>query len=422
MSDDEGLDRRTAMVAAFGLAAAPALAQLPTPGADIARDDTYWAAYATLFEHPRGTIQLEHGYFGAIARPVREAYRATLDRIDRDTALYARIGYGADIARVRAVAAATLGVAPDEIAFTRNASESMQILIGGYHGLKPGDAVLLADLDYPAMQDAMRWLEERRGVRVVRIDIPEPATHESILATYQRAFADIPRLKLALVTHVGHRTGLMMPVRAIVEQARAAGIDVLVDSAQAWGQTEFTLPDLGADFVGLNGHKWIGAPLGIGLVYIKRSRLDAIAPFMGSPPNPQMPIEQRLHTGTINFAAWLALEPALALHNRITVAAKAARHRHLRNLWVEPLLANPRIEVLTPQDPRLHSGSTAFRIKGITTMAANTALAKRLLEDFRIMTVAREGAAHGACVRITPAPFTPPADLAALVTALDHLA
>lgn len=415
-------NRRNIIAASIGLAAAPVPAQLPTPGPDIARDTAYWAAYGQLFDRPTGTIQLEHGYFGAVARPVRDAYRATLDRVNRDTALYARRGYAADIARVRAAAAATLGVAPDEIAFTRNASESMQLLIGGYHALKPGDSVLIADLDYPAMQDAMRWLEERRGVRVVQITIPEPATHDSILAAYARAFADTPRLKLALVTHVGHRTGLMMPVAAIVAQARAAQIDVLVDSAQAWGQTEFTLPDLGADFVGLNGHKWIGAPLGIGLIYIKRARLDAIAPFMGSPSNPVMPIESRLHTGTINFATWLALEPALELHNRIGVAAKAARHRHLRSLWVTPLVEHPRLEILTPEDPRLHTGATAFRIKGMTTMAQNAALSKRLLDEFRIMTVAREGAAKGACVRITPAPFTPEADLAALVQALQAIA
>ncbi len=424
MTTATGIDRRMMMAAALAMGAAPgaARAAMPTPAADVARDSAYWAAYGDLFDRPQGIIQLEHGYFGAMAKPVRDARAAWEERVNRDTAWYTRGAFEDDLATVRAAAAASLGVSPDEIAFSRNASEAMQVLIGGYHRLAPGDAVLISDLDYNAMQDAMRWLAERRGVKVVQITIPEPASHAAILDLYARAFADTPRLKLALVTHVTHRTGLMMPVAAIAALAKSAGVDVLVDSAQAWGLTPFTLPELGADFVGLNGHKWIGAPVGIGIVYIRRERLDAIAPFMGAPDTPGRPIESRLHPGTINFANWLALGDALKMHDAIGTAAKSARQLYLRDAWVKPLLGDPRIEILTPEDRRLYAGSTAFRLKGKTTMAENTAITRALLADHRIMTVPREGAARGACVRITPAPFTTEPELAALVSAIRTLA
>jgi selenocysteine lyase/cysteine desulfurase len=418
-----GLDRRQVMAAALALGStAAARAAMPAPAGDVARDSAYWAAYGDLFDRPQGVIQLEHGYFGAVAAPVRAALARWQERVNRDTAWYARGAYSDDLAVVRAQAAAVLGVAPDEIAFSRNASESMQVLIGGYHRLAPGDSVLISDLDYYAMQDAMRWLADRRGVKVVQIAIPEPASVEAILATYQRAFADTPRLKLALLTHVTHRTGLVMPVAEIGAMARRAGIDTMVDAAQSWGLSDMTLPAMDSDFVGLNGHKWIGAPVGVGIVYIKRDRMDAIAPFMGAAETPQMPIESRLHPGTISFATWLTLGDALTMHQSVGTPAKAARQRYLRNAWVQPLLGDPRIAILTPEDPRLFAGSTSFRLKVRTTMVDNVAIAQRLLKDHGIMTVAREGAARGACVRVTPAPFSTEADLAALVTAIRAIA
>lgn len=411
-----------------GLGALPlgAAAQtLPTAEADPHRrgsNTAYWEQVRALYDLPSEIVQLENGNFGAMARPVLAAYEAATLRVNREGSYYARRGYPADLERVRGRLARVLGAAPDEIAFTRGASEALQALISGYHRLAPGDQVLYADLDYPAMQAAMDWLRERRGVDVLRIALPEPATREGLIGTYARAVDAHPRLKLVLLTHVSHRTGLVLPVREIVARLRNAGVDCIVDSAHAFGQLDVTLSDLGADFVGLNLHKWFGAPLGVGALYVKRARLDAIEPFMADRTLPSDDVRARVHTGTANFAAFLAVEPALELHEAIGAPAKEARLRRLRDLWAEPLREHRGVQVLTPSDPGLTCALTSFRLTGRTSPEDNAAIAGELLRRFGVFTVHRTGVAAGACVRVTPGVFTREAEVLRLRDAVAALA
>lgn len=203
--------------------------------------------------------------------------------------------------------------------------------------------------------------------------------------------------------------------------ARTRGVDVIVDSAHAWGQLDFKLGDLGADFVGLTCQKWIGAPLGVGLFYIKRDRLDSIDPSMGEDPGARETVQERIHTGTTDIAALLSVSDALDFHQRIGVRAKEARLRHLRDSWAEQARSLPGLEILTPTDPRLTCALTSFRLKGKTSLADNRAVAKRLLDQFDIFTVERDGPARGACVRVTPGIFTLDEDIHQLLRALRSL-
>ncbi len=385
-------------------------------------DEAAWARVRALYDLPPGVIQLENGNWGVMARPVLQAYVANQRRVNRDGSYYARRDFARDIAAVRARLAAALGVEPEEIAFTRNATEALQALIAGYAKLRAGDQVLLADLDYDSMQTAMRWLTTRRGVGAVEIALPEPATHQGLIDAYEAALVAHPKVRLMLLTHVSHRTGLVLPVREIIAMARSRGVDVILDSAHAWGQLDFRLPELGADFVGLNLHKWIGAPLGVGAMVIRRQRLEDIEPFMGEPDPDGPSIEARVHTGTTNFAAYLTVPDALNLREQIGASAIEARLRALRTGWAEPLRHHPGIEILTPPDPRLFAGITSFRLRGQTTPAQNRALAQTLLDRFGVFTVARSGVAAGACVRVTPGVFTTMAEIAALRDAVRSLA
>lgn len=371
------------------------------------------------FDVTSEVIQLENGNFGTMPRPVAEAYKRHIDTVNRRGSYYARREAAADFARLRAHAAAVLGVGADEIAFTRGATEALQVLIGGYNRLHPGDAVLIADLDYDSTQAEFRALVQRRGVSLISIDLPEPATHQALIDAYAAALKANPKIRLMLLTHVSHRTGLVLPVAAISAMARTHGVDVIVDTAHGWGQLDFKLGDLGADFVGLTCQKWIGAPLGTGIVYIRRERLDAIDPFFGEEGES---IDHKIHTGTTNLAAFLAIGDALDFHTSVGAAAKEARLRGLRDRWAEALRDHPRIEILTPADPRLTCGITSFRLKEKTETAQNRAIAEQLLKQFNIFTVERSGAARGACVRVTPGLFTSEQDIDALVTALKAMA
>jgi selenocysteine lyase/cysteine desulfurase len=409
--------------AAAALPAARTLAQLPpaTDPALLARDEAHWARIASLYDAPpSGIIQLEAGHFGAMPRSVRTAFEQRTDRINRETTLYTRGPFAEDAEAVRDAAAALLGVGRDEIAFTRGGSESMATLIGGYNRLRPGDAVLYADLDYDAMQAGMESLGPRRGVRVVRISLPEPATRQLLIDAYDRALAADPAIRMILLTQLSHRTGLVPPIKEIVAVARARNVDVLLDVGHALGQIDFSLRDLGVDFAGLNLHKWIAAPLGVGLVYIRKDRIADVDSALLAGPDGQG-IDARVHTGTVNFAALLTVPDAIAVHNKIGIAAKAQRLLYLRDRWAEALRDEPRIEILTPSDPALHAGITSFRIKGKTSFADNVALRKSLFDRHRVFTIERAGPAKGACVRVSPSFINDSDDMDRLVVALREI-
>jgi isopenicillin-N epimerase len=380
---------------------------------------TDWQAIAALYDVSRAVIQLENGNFGTMARPVFDAYRRHLERVNREGSFYARRQAGPDLMAVRAKAAAVLGADPGELVVTRGATEGLQMLIAGYDRLRPGDGILTADLDYDSMQSAFAGLVQRRGVKLFAIALPEPATYQSLIDAYEAALKANPSIRLMLVTHVSHRTGLVLPVKEIVAMARTRGVDTIVDAAHSWGQIDFRIDDLGADFVGFTAHKWIGAPLGVGFSYIRKDRIGDIAPALGEQGDA---IEARLHTGTTNFAAALAVSDALDVHTRIGAAAKQARLSSLRDRWAEALRDHRGIDILTPPDPRLRCGITSFRLKGRTSTAENKAVAAELLTRFNIFTVERAGVARGACVRVTPALFTNDGDIDALIAALKTMA
>lgn len=412
----------TGAVTAAGVSTVAAASKLPTRPATapekLATDESYWRQVAAQYDITRDVVQLENGNWGSMSLPVLAAYERHQRKVNQQNSYYARREYLADHEQARARIAAALGVSVEEIALTRNATEALQALIGSYNVLRPGDAVLFSDLDYDAMQMNMQWLAARRGVKVVKIDLPEPATWQGVIDAYAAALKAHPQIRMMLLTHVSHRTGLLLPVREIAELARQHQVDVILDSAHAWGQVDFRLASLGVDFVGLNAHKWIGNAIGVGVMYIRRERIPAIDPYMGDMAFPAADIRSRVHTGTSNFAAVLTASDALDFHEAIGTPAKEARLRYLRDLWAEPLREHPEWEILTPQDKRMYAGITSFRRRGRTSLDDNVALARRLLEEAKIFTVHRSGMASGACVRVTPAVFNNPEDVGRLLKAL----
>ncbi len=418
-------DRRAFLQGAAGTLVSLSAGCATTPDRTTAQggrlDEDFWHSVRADFELPDHVIQLENGAWGVMSLPVRQAYFRHQKRINQQGSYYTRREFGADATAVRARVAASLGVHTDEIAFSRNATEALQALIGGYNRLVPGDGVLLSDLDYDSMQTAMRWLKSRRAAEVHEIALPEPATKDGLVSAYEAAFEAHPNIRLILLTHVSHRNGVVMPVAEVTALARARGIDVILDSAHAWGQVDLRLNDMGTDFAGLNLHKWIGAPIGVGLMFIRRGRLADIDPFMGEPEGRGIAIDTRLHTGTTNFAALLSVADALDYHDRIGAERKAARLRFLANSWTEPARSLPGIEIVSPPDQVLRAGIAAFRRRGETRPEQNRELAERLLKDFGIFTVVRTGLASGACVRVTPGIFTSEAEIRHLLNALEHI-
>lgn len=384
-----------------------------------ADNERHWQAIAERYVLEPGPINLENGYFGRMSRAVQAQYLEHVAFINRSNSLYVRQrfeqGQNVDILRQLA---GLIEAAPEAIAFTRNATEALQSLIRNYNGLKPGDQVLISDLEYDTVKGAMRWLAGYRGVEVIEISHTHPASFDSLLQTYRETFAQYPRLKMMALTHVTHRTGLVMPVEAIARAAREHGIDVILDGAHALGQIEFNLAALGIQFAGFNLHKWIGAQLTLGFLYIAPERLADIDPDMGEFHYPATDVRARTPYSTPNFPALMTLPLVLEEHRALGgSAAKGARVNYLRDLWVSQVRQLPGIEVLTPDDPRLYCGITAFKFTG----RDQAAMAQRLLKEYYLFTTTRVGAAFGTCIRVTPGLVTSAADIGVLVKAITEL-
>lgn len=387
----------------------------------VAQDESYWARVAAHYRVSPGFTNLEAGYFGMMAAPVLAEFHRQVDRVNAESSFYARRAWSDASQAVRQRVAGFLGAGPGEIVFTRNATEALQRLIVQYNKLKPGDEVLYADLDYNAMQYAMDALVELRGVTVRKFDMPEPATRENILAAYAAALEAHPKVRLLLVTHLNNKTGLIVPVKELVAMARERGADTIVDAAHSFGQVDLKLADLGADFVGLNLHKWMGAPIGAAVMYIRADRLPDIDRMLGD-PGAQDRIDSRMHTGTMHFATLLTVPAALDFHDAIGPAYKAARVRYLRDQWVQAVRGTPGIDVLAPDDRDLVAAISSFRLHGRGTREANQAVVNELYDQHRLFTVWRTGLARGDCVRVTPALYNTPDDAERLAVALKAMA
>lgn len=384
-----------------------------------ADNEHHWHTIAQRYELEPGPINLENGYFGRMSREVRGQYLEHVAFINRSNSLHVRQRFErGENDEIRRQLAGLIDAAPEAIAFTRNATEALQSLIRNYNRLQPGDQVLISDLEYDTVKGAMRWLAGYRGVEVIELSHTHPASFDSLLQTYRQAFEQYPRLKLMALTHVTHRTGLVMPVEAIAKAAREHAVDVILDGAHALGQIEFNLAQLGIQFAGFNLHKWIGAPLTLGFLYIAPERLADIDPDMGEFHYPATDIRARTPYSTPNFPALMTLPLVLQEHQALGgAAAKGARVNYLRDLWVSQVRPLPGIEVLTPDDPRLYCGITAFKFVGRDQQV----MADRLLRDYGLFTTTRTGAAFGTCIRVTPGLVTSAADIHVLVNAITEL-
>jgi len=411
-----GVDRRALLMSSIGALVA-ARSDVPAGPLDLDSLPQQW-------DVDRSISNLENAYWGVMPRVVYDDYIAQTRFLNRRNTVFVRDGIpGRELTvameRVRADLARLLQAPAEEFALARNGTEALQNLILQYGCLKPGDAVLYADLDYDEMQQAMESLRLSRGANVRKFAIPEPATTANILAAYERELRDSPpNLKLLLVTHLSNRTGVVMPVRDIIAMARARGVDTIVDAAQTIGHLDFTLADLDADFVGFSLHKWLGAPIGTGALWVRASRLKDVEPCMGSTMFPADDTRSRTSVGTINFAAALTVPAAISFHRSIGGPRKAAHLRSLRDYWVERVRDVRGMEILTPDDPARYGAVTSFRLPATKDYARAQTLARVLLEKHQVLTVARRGIARGSAIRVTPALYNTRQELDRLVAAL----
>ena len=403
--------------ASLGLAFSPSMLSryMAMPHAELAQDEAFWGTIRGKYKLTPEYINLENGYYSMQAEPVLEAFIGHVRSINVQASRYMRTRQPDDKLRVRTRLAKMAGVSPEELIITRNTTESLDTVISGYDW-KPGDEAVMAAQDYGAMLDMFKLQARRHGIvnRVVSLPL-DPQSDDELVQLYASAIT--PKTRLLMVGHMVNITGHILPVRKIADMAHARGVDVMCDGAHAFGQLAFRIPDLGCDYYGASLHKWLGTPLGAGILYVRQDKIAGLWPIYADESMADTDIRKLNHTGTHPVHTDLGIDDAIDFHESIGAERKEARLRYVQRYWTSRVRDVPNILVNTPTDPKRSCAIANVGVRGMTPAD----LAKTLFERYKVFTVAIDTAnVHG--VRVTPQLFTTPKELDVLVRALKELA
>lgn len=379
-----------------------------------ADDEKYWKHIAhKYYDVSKDYINLENGYYGIQPKPVLQAFEKNIQLANREGARFARKIYPELSAKVKKELAAFLQVSDEEIIITRNATEALNIAIQGYP-FKQGDEVLINQLDYFSMIEAFRLLEKRGKIKVNAFEMPLlPTNEDEIVELYKQQVTD--KTRVILLTHVSNINGLIVPVAKISAMAKQKGIDTITDSAHALGQVPFSLPALGSDFVGMNLHKWIGNPIGAGVLYIKKERIKEMNVLFGDINTAEDNIGKLAHFGTTPFAVIMTIPDSIAFHKLMDIEKITKRLHYLKSIWIDELKQLNTIEIVSPRD--LSCAIASFRVKDKKTGD----VADYLFKQHNILTVNRALGKEG-CIRVTPSVYISADEIKKFVAAIKEYA
>jgi len=375
------------------------LASHPGSAADTAGDENFWAEVARAFTVDRTLVNLNNGGVSPSPSFVQDAMKRHLDYSNLAPTYTMWRVLEPQREGVRARMAREWGVDAEEVAFTRNASESLQTCQFGYD-LEPGDEVLTTTQDYGRMLTTFRQRERREGIVMRQIKVPVPAEDPAeVVRLFEEAVT--PRTRLILMCHMINLTGQILPVRDIVRMARGHGIPVIVDGAHALAHFPFKLPDLECDNYSTSLHKWLFAPHGTGLLYVRRKKIPEIWPLMAASDGMNEDIRKYEEIGTHPAANYLAIGEALTFHQGIGAERKAARLVYLRDHWANRLLEHDRVSLNTSRKPGFACGIANVHVEGLDPGATST----WLWNAHRIIT---SPVGHEECsgLRISPSVYT----------------
>jgi len=307
------------------------------------------------------------------------------------------------------------GASAEEIAINRNATEALNTVIYGLP-LKAGDEVVGCKFDYPNMMNAYRQRAERDGIIYKQVTFKFPVEDvDAIVKTYEQAMT--PRTKLVHITHVVNWVGQIMPVQQIADMAHAHGAEVIVDGAHSFGLLDFKIPDLHCEYFGTSLHKFLSAPIGSGMMWVKQEKIAKLWPLTcyGDPHSPNIRKFEAL--GTRSFPIEQGIGEAINFHEAIGPRRKQERIHYLKSYWATRVREVKGVTLHTSLDPRFSCAICGVSVEGYTP----TELMNALFDRYKIHTVGidYEGVR---CIRVTPHVYTTLADLDRFVHAIGELA
>ena len=381
---------------------------------DLAADEAFWLKVRADYDIKPDYINLENGYYCFMPRQTLEHQIEHMRNVNYEGSYYMRTVRVENKKKVANKVAEIVGCTAEEVAITRNATESLDLIIGGLPW-EAGDEAVMAEQDYGAMLEHFRYVERRFGVVNRVVSVPNhPANDEEIVDLYAAAITD--KTRLLMVCHMVNITGQILPIRKIVDMAHSGGVEVMVDGAHAFSHIDFKMADLGCDYYGTSLHKWLSAPLGSGMLYVKKNKIDGIWPLLAERDLEPNDMRRLNHTGTHPVHVDLGILNAIEYQNTLGLARKEARLRFLQHYWTSRVRDVPRVLVNTPADTSRHAGIGNVGIEGIEP----SDLAKTLMDKHAIFTVAinRPGVRG---LRITPNVYTTTDELDVFVDAIKEL-
>lgn len=380
-----------------------------------AADEDYWSVIQQAYSVNPSIINLNNGGVSPAPKVVQEA----LDRYNKlanegpSYYMWRVMDMGREPLRDKLADLA--GCDPNEIAINRNATEALNTVIYGLE-LKKGDEVIGTKQDYPNMINAWRQRALREGILYKQISFDFPIeSDEQIVKAYESAIT--PQTRVLHITHMINWIGQIMPVKKIAQMAHKKGIEVLVDGAHSFGLLNFNIPDLECDYFGTSLHKFLSAPIGSGMLWIKKDKIEKIWPLLCNDKPHSNDIRKFETLGTRSFPIEQGIGEAINFHNGIGSQRKQERIFYLKNYWASKAKQIPKVNILTSLKPAYSCAICGVSIDGITPGE----LGNLLFDNYKIHTTGIVWE-NISCVRITPHVYTSLKDMDKLVRALEEIA
>lgn len=411
------------------LRSVPALAALPAswtafsqalhaaPGAPDANNEAYWSLVKRQFPLDENLIYLNAANVCPASRPVMDRYSEYLRDFQSNPSFQNRAKYDALHERLRGKIGALLGVSADEIAMTRNTSESNSIIVQGLD-LKPGDEIISNDQNHASNDDSWKVRAKREGFVVKTLPIPVLVpSRDALVAQIEKAIT--PRTKVIAITHVSSFAGMMFPAREITELARRRGIWLHLDGAQSFAAIDINLKEIGCDSYSASTHKWLMGPLEAGILYVRADRVAQVWPSVvtvGWSDHIQGARRFEVY-GQRDDPRLVAVEAAVDFLTLIGVDKIEARMRMLSGYMKDRLAQNAAVRMKTNREPELSAGVIKFELSNVPITRAYDTLWER-----NRIAIAKTDTGESRGLRFSPHIYNTREDIDRAVAAIQSLA
>ncbi len=375
-------------------------------------DEKFWESIRAAYPTQQPLMNLNNA---AVSPPPLVVEQAMIDAyrlISRNPDVNMWSKLDAALPSIKQKLAALADCSPEEIALNRNSSEGLSTAIFGIP-LKAGDQVLVSTWDYPSVRAAWLQRQQREGIEVVSVDFDLMASDDAVFKAYEEAIT--PRTRVMQLTHMYHWNGRVIPAKRLCRLARSRDIVTVVDGAQTFAQMPVSFRDLDCDFFITSLHKWLGAPVGNGMLIVKQSRIDSTWPLLAPFDPPPLGIDKFDHwnLGTYNSAVQAGIAPAIRFHEEIGVRKIHARLQELTRYWVKLARDIPGFTLHTPMDTEDLSAVSLFSIRHME----NRKIEQELRQTHQVHVKFRQ-VRHVAGLRVSPHIYMLKSELDIFVEAL----